>query len=114
LTPCIEGLKNVVDYGKTKGVAVIVEPRGEPLDELVYMLMGSGAHSNPQISTLDGLRFLYPLALTVQHVGLRSNLATAIPLSKELGFRGWFSVETGGSDAWGETQKVIDELLLYI
>ena len=28
LTPCIEGLKALVDYGKPKGVAVILEPRG--------------------------------------------------------------------------------------
>ena len=114
LTPCIEGLKTVVDYGKTKGVAVILEPRGEPLDELVYMLMGSGARANPQISTLEGLRLLYPLAITVQHVSLRANLETAIPLSKELGFQGWFSIETDGSDAWAEIQKVIDSLLQYI
>jgi sugar phosphate isomerase/epimerase len=114
LTPCIEGLKTVVDYGKTKGVVVILEPRGEPLDELVYMLMGSGAHANPQISTLAGLRLLYPLATTVQHVSLRANLATAIPLSKELGFQGWFSIETDGPDAWAEIQKVINALLLYL
>jgi len=55
LTPCIEGLKTVVDYGKTKGVAVILEPRGESLDELMYMIMGSGAYSNPQIGTVEGL-----------------------------------------------------------
>jgi hypothetical protein len=114
LTPCIEGLKAVVDYGKTKGVKVILEPRGEPLDELVYMLMGSGAYANPQINTLEGLRLLYPLATTVQHVSLRADLATAVPLSKELGFQGWFSIETGGNDAWTEIQKVIDSLLLYI
>ncbi len=115
LTPCIEGLKAVVDYGKTKGVAVILEPRGEPLDELVYMLMGSGAHSNPQISTVEGLRLLYPLALTVQHVNLRSNLPVAIPLSKELGFEGLFSIETdGGPDSWTEIQNVINALLEYM
>jgi len=30
-TSCIEGLKALVDYGKPKGVAVILEPRGERL-----------------------------------------------------------------------------------
>ncbi len=114
LTPCIEGLKTAVDYGKTKGVAVILEPRGEPVDELVYMLMGSGAHANPQIGTVYGLELLYPLAITVQHVSLRGNLPVAIPLSKELGFKGWFSIETGGSDPWAEMQAVIAALLLYI
>lgn len=115
LAPCIEGLKALVEYGKPKGVAVILEPRGERLDQLVDLIRGSGAHSNPQIATADGLRLLYPLAITVQHVNLRSNLATAIPLSKEMGFKGWFSIETdGGPDPWAPIQKVISALLLYL
>ncbi len=117
LTPCIEGLKALVDYGKPKGVAVILEPRGEPLDQLVKLIKGSGAYSNPQIGTEEGLRLLYPLAHTVQHVNLspRSNLATAIKLSKELGFKGWFSIETdGGPDPWTPIQRVIDALLHYL
>jgi hypothetical protein len=115
LTPCIEGLKALVDYGKPKGVAVILEPRRERLDQLVDLIRGSGAHSNPQIATAAGLRLLYPLAITVQHIDLRSNLATAIPLSKEMGFKGWFSIETdGGPDPWAPIQKVISALLLYL
>ena len=117
LTPCIEGLKALVDYGKPKGVAVILEPRGEQLDQLVKLIKGSGAYSNPQIGTEEGLRLLYPLAHTVQHVNLspRSNLATAIKLSKELGFKGWFSIETdGGPDPWTPIQRVIDALLHYL
>ena len=115
LTPCIEGLKALVDYGKPKGVAVILEPRGERLDQLVELIKGSGAYSNPQIATEAGLRLLYPLAITVQHVSLRSNLATAIPLSKKMGFKGWFSIETdGGPDDWAPIQKVISALLLYL
>jgi xylose isomerase-like TIM barrel protein len=115
LTPCIEGLKALVDYGKPKGVAVILEPRGERLDQLVDLIKGSGAYSNPQIATEAGLRLLYPLALTVQHIDRRSNLATAIPLSKKLGFRGWFSIETdGGTDPWAPIQNVISALLLYL
>lgn len=115
LAPCIEGLKALVDYGKPKGVAVILEPRGERVDQLVELIKGSGAYSNPQIATAAGLRRLYPLAITVQHVSLRSNLATAIPLSKQMGFKGWFSIETdGGPDPWVPIQKVISALLLYL
>lgn len=115
LAPCIEGLKALVDYGKPKGVAVILEPRRERLDQLMELIKGSGAYSNPQIATAAGLRLLYPLAITVQHVSLRSNLATAIPLSKKMGFKGWFSIETdGGADPWAPIQKVIDALLLYL
>ena len=117
LTPCIEGLKALVDYGKPKGVAVILEPRGERLDQLVELIKGSGAYSNPQVGTVEGLRLLYPLARTVQHISdsPRSNLPTAIKLSKELGFKGWFSIETdGGPDAWAGIQKVINALLLSL
>ncbi|MFP5276730.1 MAG: sugar phosphate isomerase/epimerase family protein [Acidobacteriota bacterium] len=115
LTPAIAGLKALVDYGKPKGVAVILEPRGERLDQLVQLIRGSGAYSNPQIATEAGLQLLYPLARTVQHVSLRSHLAMAIPLSKKLGFKGWFSIETdGGADAWGQVQKVIDQLVEYL
>jgi Xylose isomerase-like TIM barrel len=114
LTPSIEGLKALVEYGKPKGVAVILEPRGQHLDQLVELLKGSGAYSNPQIGTETGLRLLFPLARTVQHINdsPRSNLPLAIKLSKELGFKGWFSIETdGGTDSWAEIQRVIDALL---
>ena len=114
LTPCIAGLKALVDYGRPKGVAVILEPRGQHLDQLVELIKGSGAYSNPQIGSEAGLRLLYPLARTVQHIddSPRSNLPMAVKLSKELGFKGWFSIETdGGPDAWAEIQKVIDALL---
>lgn len=117
LAPCIAGLKSLVDYGKPKGVAVILEPRGEHLDQLVELIKGSGAYSNPQIGTEAGLRLLYPLARTVQHINdsPRSNLPLAIKLSKQLGFKGWFSIETdGGPDSWAEIQKVINSLLLYL
>ena len=116
-TSCIEGLKALVDYGKPKGVAVILEPRGERLEQLVELIKGSGAYSNPQIGTVEGLRLLYPLARTVQHISdnPRSNLPSAIKLSKELGFKGWFSIETdGGPDAWAEIQNVINALLQYL
>ncbi len=117
LAPSIEGLKALVDYGKPKGVAVILEPRGEHLDQLVELIKGSGAYANPQTGNVEGLRLLYPLARTVQHINAspRSNLPTAIQLSKELGFKGWFSIETdGGPDSWAEIQKVIDALLQYL
>ncbi len=115
LKPSIEGLKALVDYGKPKGVAVILEPRGERLDQLVELIQGSGAHSNPQVATAAGLQLLYPLAITVQHVGPRSNLATAIPLSKKMGFKGWFSIETdGGPDPWAPIQEVISSLMQYL
>jgi sugar phosphate isomerase/epimerase len=111
LTPCIEGLKALVEYGKPKGVAVILEPRGERLEQLVELIKGSGAYSNPQIGTVEGLRLLYPLARTVQHVGGRTDIPTTVKIAKEMGFKGWYSIEAGGADPWASVQKVIDALV---
>jgi hypothetical protein len=114
LTPCIEGIKSLIAYGKTKNVAVILEPRGQKLEQLLALLKGSGAYSNPQVGTEEGLRQLYPLARTVQHVTARFDIANMIKISKELGFKGWYSIETGGSDPWASIQKVIDSLVQYM
>ncbi len=114
LTPAIEGLKALVDYGKSKNVVVILEPRGRmPLDQMVTLLKASGAYANPQIGTEAGLRLLYPLARTVQHVTLspRFDIANTIRIAKEVGFKGWYSIETGGPDPWASTQKVVDALV---
>jgi sugar phosphate isomerase/epimerase len=113
LTPSIEGLRALVDYGKSKNVAVILEPRGQRLEQMVELLKGSGAYANPQTGSEEGLRLLYPLARTVQHVNVspRFNIANTIKISKEMGFKGWYSIETGGPDPWASTQKVIDALL---
>ena len=114
LTPAIEGIKNLIAYGKTKNVVVILEPRGQRLEQLLALLKGSGAYSNPQVGTEEGLRQLYPLARTVQHITARFDLANTIRISKELGFKGWYSIETGGADPWVSIQKVIDGLVQYL
>ena len=113
LTPAIEGIKALVDYAKSKNVVVILEPRGQHLEQLVELIKGSGAYANPQIGTEAGLRLLYPLARTVQHVTLspRFDIANTVKISKEVGFKGWYSIETGGPDPWASTQKVVDALL---
>ncbi len=116
LTPAIEGLKALADYGKTKNVLVILEPRGGKLtpEQLVGLLKASGTYANPQIRTEEGLRLLYPLARTVQHVGARTDLATTIKIAKEMGFKGWYSIEAGGADSWAAVQGVIDKLVELI
>jgi hypothetical protein len=113
LRPCIEGLKTLVAYGRSKNIVVILEPRGGrmPPEQMVDLLKASGAYSNPQIRTEAGLRLLYPLARTVQHVSPAFDIANTIKISKEMGFKGWYSIETGGSEPWASIQKVIDSLL---
>jgi sugar phosphate isomerase/epimerase len=113
LTPCIEGLKALAAYGESKNVVIILEPRGGKLtpEQLVGLMKASGVYANPQIRTEEGLRLLYPLARTVQHVGGRTDIPTTIKIAKEMGFKGWYSIEAGGADPWASVQKVIDALV---
>jgi hypothetical protein len=116
LTPAIEGLKALAEYGKPKNVAIILEPRGRggSPEQLVNLMKTTGVYANPQIRTEEGLRLMYPLARTVQHVGGRSDLATTIRIAKEMGFKGWFSIESGGADPWATVQKTIDALVAVL
>jgi sugar phosphate isomerase/epimerase len=122
LTPIIDALKTLRDYGESKKVAIIIEERGPiPIDTLVKVIKDSGIHANPDIgnfrdeeSTEKGLRLMYPLALTVSHVKwnpARFDFKKAIQISKEMGFKGVYSLETGGPEPYARVQTVLDKLL---
>jgi hypothetical protein len=123
LAPAIEALKTLRDYGKSRNVDIIMEPRGfSTVDTLVEVIKAAGIYANPNIGNFPdeataerGLRMFYPLARTVSHVkdnprrGL--DFAKAIQISKEMNFQGVYSLETGGPDEYAGMQKVLDELL---
>jgi len=122
LTPAIDALKQLADYGSSKGVSIILEPRGKtPIDTLVKVIKEAGIYANPDIgnfgneeNTERGLRLMYPLAKTVSHVKWnpeRFNFATAISISKEMGFKGVYSMETGGPEPYAMQQQLLDYLL---
>ena len=121
LEPVIEALKTLAAYGKPKNVVILMENRGRATPEaLVNLMKASGTFANPDIGNFPDeevrerwLRLMYPLARTVSHVKIndRFDFAKAIRLSKEMGFTGWYSIETDGPDPWGSVQKVIDALL---
>jgi hypothetical protein len=122
LTPAIDALKQLADYGAAKGVSIILEPRGKtPVDTLLKVIKEAGIYANPDIGnfgneekTERGLRLMYPLAKTVSHVKWnpeRFNFATAIGISKEMGFRGVYSLETGGPEPYAMQQQLLDYLL---
>jgi hypothetical protein len=121
LDPIIEALKTLADYGKRKGIIILMENRGKVTPEaLVNLMKASGTFANPDIGNFpneevreQGLRLMYPLARNVSHVKMndRFDFAKAIRISKEMGFMGWYSIETDGPDPWGSVQKVIDALL---
>ena len=122
LTPAIDALKQLADYGSSKGVSIILEPRGKtPIDTLVKVIKEAGIYANPDIgnfgneeNTERGLRLMYPLAKTVSHVKWnpeRFNFATAISISKEMGFKGVYSMETGGPEPYAMQQQLLDYLV---
>jgi len=125
LTPAIDALKQLADYGASKGVSIILEPRGKtPVDTLVKLIKESGIYANPDIgnfgneeNTERGLRLMYPLSKTVSHVKWnpeRFNFATAIGISKEMGFKGVYSMETGGPEPYAMQQQLLDYLLMNL
>jgi hypothetical protein len=121
LAPCVDALKALSAYGKWKKIAVIVENRGRTApEELAQLIRASGIYANPDIgdfphedSRAHGLRLLYPLSYNVSHVKLspRFDFANAIRISKQMGFRGVYSIETGGPDPYAKVPTVLDALL---
>lgn len=122
LTPAMDALKQLADYGAPKGVSIVLEPRGKtPIDTLMKLIQGAGIYANPDIGNLgneanteNGLRRLYPLAKTVSHVKWnpeRFNFTTAIGISKEMGFKGIYSMETGGPEPYAMQQQLLDLLV---
>ena len=120
--PAIEALKNLRGYGKSKGVDIVLEPRGRSsVETLVQVIKAAGIYANPDIGNFRdeetaerGLRMLYPLSRTVSHVktGRRGlDFAKAIQISKEMKFQGVYSLETGGPDPYEGQQTVLDMLL---
>ncbi len=125
LTPAIDALKRLAEYGAPKGVSIILEPRGKtPVDTLIKLIKGAGIYANPDIGNLgneekteSGLRLLYPLSKTVSHVKWnpeRFNFATAIAISKEMGFKGVYSMETGGPEPYAMQQQLLDYLVMNL
>ena len=121
LAPCIDALKTLSAYGKSKKVAIVIENRGRtPPEELARLISASGIYANPDIgnfpdedSRARGLRLLYPLSYNVSHVKMSSrfDFANAIRISKEMRFKGVYSIEAGGPDPYAKVQTVLDALL---
>ncbi len=137
----IETLKAMDAYGKTRKVFVTMENRGggarrppqpdrppgppPPSWEVVLeVIKASGIHANPDIGNFPdeaaraaGLRAMYPLSSGSSHAHYapdRYSEADAIKISKEVGYKGLFSIEAGrnnGPDPYAAVQSVVDELL---
>ena len=122
LTLVIDSLKTLRDYGESKNVAIIMEEREPiPIDTLVKVIRDSGFTQIPiwvisgtKKATETGLRLMYPLAITVSHVKWnpeKFDFAKVIQISKEMNFKGVYSLETGGPEPYARVQTLLDRLL---
>ena len=122
LTPIIDALKTLRDYGEPRRVRNRHRRTGtDPYRHLVKVIKDSRITPNPDIgnfrdeeSTERGLRLMYPLAKTVSHVKWnpgKFDFAKAIRISKEMGFKGVYSLETGGPEPYATVQTLLDRLL---
>jgi sugar phosphate isomerase/epimerase len=128
LEHAIEGLRAVSAYGKSKNVVVTIENRGNSTPEvLVEVIKASGIYANPDIGNFRddetrkrGLRMLYPLSHGNTHVKLmpdRFDFAQTVAISKEMGYKGIYSIEANRSvapDPFQAVQIVLDDLLKVI
>jgi len=137
----IETLKTIGKYGKSRKVFVTMENRGghrhstPPASSstgpetaewgvLVEVIKAAGIYANPDIGNFPdeqaraaGLRAMYPLSSGSSHVHYnpaKYNEANAIKISKEVGYKGLYSIEAStinGPDPYSRVQTILDELL---
>ncbi|MFL6446994.1 MAG: sugar phosphate isomerase/epimerase family protein [Bryobacteraceae bacterium] len=127
----IAALKTIGDYGNKKKVCVTLESRGHSVsttnpswEVVVEVVKAAGIHANPDTGNFPdeaarhaGLRAMYPLSCGSSHAHYdpqRYSEADAIAISKELGYKGLYSIEAtpvNGPDPYVAVQTIIDELL---
>lgn len=138
----IETLKIMADYGSKKKVFITMENRGggggrgpaagaapappppPPWQTVVEVIKASGIYANPDIGNFPneeerhaGLRVMYPLSSGSSHAHYapeRYSEADAVKISKEVGYKGLYSIEGGrnnGPDPYAAVQSIVEELL---
>jgi sugar phosphate isomerase/epimerase len=139
LSPTIDSYKQLSDYGKSKGVHVIIENHGglgsEHPEELVALFKGVGGdhvgalpdffNFPNETVRMKGLEQLFPYARVVCHAKgmkfdstgkeMEYDFPKCIEISKKAGFKGIYSIEfEGEGDPYAGCQKVLDNLLKYL
>ena len=109
--------------------AAPVEPAGPPPPApwilLTDIIRASGTYANVDIGNFGdqdtqhaGMRAMFPLTVGNCHVKLnpaRYDLPLALALANELGYKGLYSIEAGGSgDSYENVQKIYEVLLASI
>lgn len=135
----IETLRTVAEYGRSKNVFITMEnkddgqsltpapgalPRHAAWDVVVDVIKSSGIYANPDVgnfpdnvSRAPGLRALFPLSSGSCHCHYapeKYSEAESIRISKEVGYKGLYSIEavkSNGPDPYAAVQTILDELL---
>jgi len=99
-------------------------PTSPPWEVVLEVIKASGIWANPDVGNFPdeearaaGLRAMYPLSSGSSHCHYnpeRYSEANAIKISKEVGYKGLYSIEAGGNngpDPYAAVQTILDELL---
>jgi sugar phosphate isomerase/epimerase len=124
LPSAIETLKTMNAYGKAKNVAVTMDPGNAPWETVVEVIKAAGIGVNPDCgnfpdkdSRAAALPMLYRMTAgssRVQNIPNKFDMAGAIKIANEAGYKGVFSVETSSRnspDPHAPVRAMVDILL---
>ncbi len=137
--PAIESYRQLVAYGRPRGVFILIENHAgigysdpEKLVKLIKSVGSPYLRSLPDFGNfldeptrMRGLRLLFPLAISVCHAkGLafdaqghetQFDFGECVAISRQLGFKGIYSVEfEGPGDPYAGVENVVNELVKYL
>jgi len=120
----IDTLRRITAYAKTKNIMVGAEPRDDDFTLLTEVLRGGEAYTNPDVGgfggdeahVLAGMRAMFPYTDGNCHMKMLTpptyDLARAVQLTKELGYKGIYSIENElPGDPYKNVQDVYDVLM---
>ena len=136
----IAAYKELGEYGKAKGVRVLIENHGNvagKAENIVAIIKGAGPGwvgavpdfgNFAEADRFHGLELLFPYASAVCHAryetpgGAEMNqklvtfdLSRCMQISRAAGFKGVYSAEfAGAGDPYEGTQKIIDAVVKYL
>ena len=123
----IDTLKTINAYGKAKNVFVTMEPRNVGWEVVVEVIKASGIWCNPDCGNFPdretraaGLAVMYKMTAGSSHVKYvpeKFEIAEAVKISKDAGYKGIFSIEASSRsspDPYAPVQTILDALLANI
>jgi hypothetical protein len=118
------GGRGAAPPAQTAAAAQPPRPPSPPWEVVVEVIKASGIWANPDVGNFPdeearhaGLRVMYPLSSGSSHCHYnpeRYNEAEAIKISREVGYKGLYSIEASannGPDPYVAVQTILDELI---